>query len=137
MHRLRRLKAYDNWRKAKKMTWSLFRAFTLVRNVLNNYYVKCSNLSWRSSLIYSSQGTFITGEFQSKMATYGQNAKIEKLDLSLNTYVQYVKDFKFWVMAARNANWIPEKEIVKMFVSGLKLNIFRKSIPTHLRPYWM
>ena len=31
----------------------------------------------------------------------------EKSDLSLNTYVQYVEDFKFWVMAALNANRLP------------------------------
>ena len=29
-----------------------------------------------------------------------KNAKVEKCDLSLNTYVQYVEDFKFWVIAA-------------------------------------
>ena len=44
------------------------------------------------------------------------NAKLDKSDLSHNTYVQYIEDFKFWVLAAGNA--IPEKEIVKMFVSG-------------------
>jgi len=32
-----------------------------------------------------------------------KNADIEKWDLSLNTYVQYVKEFKFWVLAAGNA----------------------------------
>ena len=49
---------------------------------------------------------------------------------SLNTYVQYVEDFKFWVMAAGNA----EKEIVEMFVSGLKPEIFREEIYSHLKP---
>ena len=41
-----------------------------------------------------------------------KNAKMEKSDLSLNTYVQYVEDFKFWVMAAGLPHRIPEKEIV-------------------------
>ena len=50
-------------------------------------------------------------------------AKMEKSDLSLNTYVQYVEDFKFWEMAAGNAHRLPEKEIVKNFVSGLKPDI--------------
>ena len=41
-----------------------------------------------------------------------KTAKMEKSDLSLNTYVQYVEDFKFWVLAAGNAHRLPEKEIV-------------------------
>jgi len=45
-----------------------------------------------------------------------KNARMEKLDLSLNNYVQYVKDFKFWVLAAGNARRLN----MKMFVSGLK-----------------
>ena len=45
-----------------------------------------------------------------------------------NTYVQYVEDFKFWVMAAGNAHRLPAKEIVKIFVSGLKPDIFREEI---------
>ena len=49
-----------------------------------------------------------------------KNAKMDKSDLSLNTYVQYVEDFKFWVLLAANPHRLPEKEIVKMFVSGLK-----------------
>ena len=57
-----------------------------------------------------------------------KNAKMEKSDLSLNTYLQYVEDFKFWVMAAGNAHRIPEKEIAKLFVSGLKPDIFREEI---------
>ena len=51
-----------------------------------------------------------------------------KLDLSLNTYVQYVENFKFWVLSAGNAHRLPEKEIVKMFVSGLKPEVFREEI---------
>ena len=33
-----------------------------------------------------------------------KNAKMEKSDLSFNTYLQYVEDFKFWVIAAGNAH---------------------------------
>ena len=44
-----------------------------------------------------------------------KNANMEKSDLSVNTYVQYVEDFKFWVMAAGNAHRLPEKEVVKIF----------------------
>ena len=53
---------------------------------------------------------------------------MEKSDLSLNTYVQYVEDLKFWVLAAGNAHRLPEKEIVKIFVGGLKQEIFREEI---------
>ena len=38
-----------------------------------------------------------------------EDTKMEKYDLSLNTYVQYVADFKFWVMAAGLAHRIPVK----------------------------
>jgi len=37
------------------------------------------------------------------------NAKMEKSDLSFNTYVQYVEDDKFWVLAAGNAHQLPRK----------------------------
>ena len=58
-----------------------------------------------------------------------KNAKMEKSNLSLNTYVQYVEDFKFWVMVAGNAHrQPPDKEVVKRFVSGLKPDIFREEI---------
>ena len=49
-----------------------------------------------------------------------KNTKVEKSDLSLNAYVQYVGDFKFWVLAAENPHQLLEKKIVKMFVGGLK-----------------
>ena len=45
-----------------------------------------------------------------------------------STAVKYVEDFKFWVLAAGNAHRLPEKEIVKMFVSGLKPEVFREEI---------
>ena len=48
----------------------------------------------------------------------GKNPKMEKSDPSLNTYEQYVEDFKFLVLVAGNAHRPPEKENVKIFVSG-------------------
>ena len=57
-----------------------------------------------------------------------KNAKMEKSDLFLNTYVQYVEDFKFLVLAAGIAHRLPDKEIVKMFVSGLKPEVFGEEI---------
>jgi len=50
------------------------------------------------------------------MGQYGKNAKMEKADLSLNTYLQYVEDFKLWVLAAGNAHRIPEKKIAKFLL---------------------
>ena len=40
--------------------------------------------------------------------------------------MQYVEDFKFWVMTAGNSHRLPEKEIVKMCVNSLKPEIFRE-----------
>ena len=65
-----------------------------------------------------------------------KNAKMEKSDLSLNTYVQYVEDSKFWVMAAGLAHRIPEKEIVKCFVNGLKPEIFKEENFPGLATLW-
>ena len=48
--------------------------------------------------------------------------------ISLSTYVKYLEDFKFWVLTVGNAHRLPEKEIVKMLVSGLKLEVFREEI---------
>ena len=36
--------------------------------------------------------------------------KMEKSDHFLDTYVQYVEDYKFWVTFAGNAHRFPEKE---------------------------
>jgi len=58
-------------------------------------------------------------EFKQKIANYGKNVKM-KSDISLNTYEQYVEVFKLRVLAAGNAHRFSEKEIVKMFVRGLK-----------------
>ena len=57
-----------------------------------------------------------------------KNAKMEKSDLTLSTYVQYVEDFKFWVNVAGRPHRLPEKEIVKCFVNGLKPDIFREEM---------
>ena len=55
------------------------------------------------------------------------NAKMDKSDLSLNSYAQYVADFKFWVFASGNA-YRSEKDIVKMFLSGVKPEVFHVEI---------
>jgi hypothetical protein len=57
-----------------------------------------------------------------------KNAKMEKSDLTLSTYVQYVEDFKFWVNVAGMPHRLPGKEIAKWFVNGLKPDIFRAEI---------
>ena len=62
------------------------------------------------------------------MAIYGENAKIEKSDLTLSTFVQYDEDFRFWVNAAGRAHRLSEKEIEKIFVTGLKPDLFRGEI---------
>ena len=53
---------------------------------------------------------------------------MEKTDLTLSTYVQYVEDFKFWVNVAGRPHRLPDKEIAKCFVSGLKPDIFREEM---------
>ena len=62
------------------------------------------------------------------MAFNGENAKMEKSNLTLWTFVQYVEDFRFWVKAAARAHRMPEKEIAKMFVTGLKPDLFREDV---------
>jgi hypothetical protein len=57
-----------------------------------------------------------------------KNAKMMKDDLSLSTYSQYVEDFKFWMKAAGDTHKPPEKEVVKIFVNGLKPEIYRDEI---------
>ena len=54
--------------------------------------------------------------------------KMEKLDLRLSTFVQYVEDFKFWVGVAERPHRIHNKEITKWFVSELKPEIFREEM---------
>ena len=50
-----------------------------------------------------------------------ENAKMEKSDLSLNTYVE---DFKFWVMAAGNACRLPRKRLLKFLSVASSLIFF-------------
>ena len=38
---------------------------------------------------------------------------MEKSDLSLSTYVQHVKDFRFRMNVAEQAHRLPEKELAK------------------------
>ena len=42
-----------------------------------------------------------------------KNAKMEKSDLSLSTYVQNVEDFRFWINVAERPYRLPEKELAK------------------------
>ena len=57
-----------------------------------------------------------------------KNVKRGKSDLTLSTYVQYVEEFKFWVNVAGKPHRLPEKEIAKCFVNGLKSDIFREEM---------
>jgi len=44
----------------------------------------------------------------------------------LSTYVQYVEDFHFRMNVADRTHRLPDKEIAKCFVSGLKPDLFRE-----------
>ena len=66
-----------------------------------------------------------------------KNAKIEKFDLTLSTYVQYVEDFKFWVNFAGRLHRLPKKEIAKCFVNGLKPDIIREEMYSRTFEIWM
>ena len=60
-----------------------------------------------------------------------KNAKMEKSDLSLTTYVQSKildLDFRFWVYVAGRPHRIPDKQIAKCFVNGLKPELFREEM---------
>ena len=57
-----------------------------------------------------------------------KNAKIEKSDLSLFTYVQYVEDFRFWMNVAGRTHRLSDKEIAKCFVSGLKPDVISEEM---------
>ena len=54
---------------------------------------------------------------------------MEKSDVYLNTYVQYVEDFKLWVLAARNAHRLPENEIL-IFLSEVFREIYSRAFET-------
>ena len=57
-----------------------------------------------------------------------KHAKMEKSDLTMSTHVQYVEDFRFWMNVAGWAHRLPEKEIAKCFVSGLKPDVLREEM---------
>jgi len=42
-----------------------------------------------------------------------------------------VEDVKLCVMAAGNTHWLPEKDIVKIFMRGLNPEILREKIYSH------
>ena len=57
-----------------------------------NCYWKCSNFYSRNS-----SNTLTPGQYDWKRESYGlKNAKMEKYHQSLDSYLQYVDDFKFW-----------------------------------------
>jgi len=60
---------------------------------------------------------------------------MEKSDLTLSTFVKYEENFQFSVNVAGRPHRLPETEIAKCFVSGLKPDIFRekKWVLGHLR----
>ena len=63
------------------------------------------------------------------------HAKMEKLDLTLFTFVQYIEDFCFWMNVASRTHRFQDKEIAKCFVSGLKRDVFVKCIRVPTRPW--
>ena len=66
-----------------------------------------------------------------------KNAKMEKTDLTVSTYVQYVEDFKFWVNVAGITHRLSYREIAKCFVSGLKPTFSVKKCIQGLSRTWM
>jgi len=64
------------------------------------------------------------------MESCGKNAKMEKLDLSINTYVQYLEDFKIWILAAGNFHRLPEKDIVIFLSEIFREEIYSRSCET-------
>ena len=50
-------------------------------------------------------------KFQQKMEIIYKNAKMEKSDLTLSTFVQYVEDYRFWMNIASRTHRLPDKEI--------------------------
>ena len=53
---------------------------------------------------------------------------MEKLDITLSTFVQYIEDFRFWIYVAGRTHRLPDKEIAKCFVGGLKPDVFREEM---------
>ena len=57
-----------------------------------------------------------------------KNARMEKSDLSLSTFTQYVEDWRFWLLVCGREHAVPDREMAKIFVQGLKPDIFREEI---------
>jgi len=53
-------------------------------------------------------------------------ATMEKSDLLLSTFVQYVEDFRFWMNVAGRDHRLPDKEVAKNIVGGIKPDVFEK-----------
>ena len=51
-----------------------------------------------------------------------------KIDVTLSTYVQHVEYFCSLMNVAGRVHRLPEKEIVKDFVSGFKPDVFREKM---------
>jgi len=61
---------------------------------------------------------------------------MEKSGFCLSTYVEYVEDFRFWMNVVGRTHRLPDKEIAKCFVSGLKPNYFVKKCIRGLSIPW-
>ena len=57
-----------------------------------------------------------------------KNAMMEKSNLTLSTYVQYIEDYKFWVNVAEIPHRNPDKEITKYFFNELKPELFHEEM---------
>ena len=91
----------------KKFLWGL------EKKIWWNLTLKMKIFSRSETLfLYVSAFQVLGVEIDLQIESYGKNAKLEKSHLSLNTCVQYVEDFKFWVLATGNAHTLPEREIV-------------------------
>ena len=49
-----------------------------------------------------------------------KNAKMEKTDLTVSTYVQYVEDYKFWANVTGRPHRLSDREIAKFFVVRIR-----------------
>ena len=68
-----------------------------------------------------------------------KNSKMEKSDVSLSTYVQYVEDFCLWMNRTGRVHCLSEKEATKCFFCGLKSDVFCEEMyfVAHSRPWRM
>ena len=74
-------------------------------------------------------------DFFARLPMYAANSSrkwrlttMEKSDLSLSAYVQYVEDFRFLMNVSGRVHRLQENEITKSFVIGLKLDEFREEM---------